>query len=143
MGPVRILVVDDFENWRRAIVSILGEDPGLEVIGEGASDGVAAVQRCWELKPDLVVLDVGLPNLNGLEAAKQIREVSPDSKILFLSANRSKEVAQEALRMGAAGYILKENAGRELLAAVRSAVGDGEFLRFTILPDLETEEPEE
>jgi DNA-binding NarL/FixJ family response regulator len=142
LGPFRILVVDDFENWRRAIVSILGADPGLEIIGE-ASDGVAAVQRCWELKPDLVVLDVGLPNLNGLEAAKQIREVSPDTKILFLSANRSKEVAREALRMGAAGYILKENAGRELLAAVRSAVRDGEFLRFTILPDLETEEPEE
>ena len=142
MGSVRIVVVDDFENWRRAIVSILEEDPGLEIVGL-ASDGVDGVQRCWELKPNLVVLDVGLPNLSGLEAAKQIREVSPDTKILFLSANRSREVIREALRMGAAGYILKENAGRELLAAVRSAVRDDEFLRFTILPDPETEMPEE
>jgi DNA-binding NarL/FixJ family response regulator len=142
LGSVRIVVVDDFESWRRAIVSILAADPELEVICE-ASDGVEAVQRCWELKPDLVVLDVGLPKLDGLEAARQIREVSPDTKILFLSANRCKEVMREALRMGAAGYILKEHAGRELLTVVGSAVRDDGFLRFTILSDPETEMPEE
>lgn len=142
MGPVRVVVVDDFEKWRRAIVSILKEDSGLEIISE-VSDGVEAVQKCRELKPDLVVLDVGLPKLSGLEAAKRIREASPDTKILFLSTNRCKEVVWEALRMGAAGYILKQNARRELLGAVRSAVKDEEFLRFTVLPDTETELPEE
>lgn len=136
MGSVRIVVADDFEGWRREVVSILQEDPGFEIIHR-ASDGVEAVQKCWELKPDLVVLDVGLPRLSGLEAARQIREVSPDTKILFLSANRSREVLQEALRMGAAGYILKTNAGRELLEAVRSAVRNEEFLRFAILSDAE------
>src|SRR2546427_2332274 len=84
LGPVRILVVDDFEAWRRSIVSIIADDPELQVIHE-ASDGVEAVQMCQELQPDLVVLDVGLPKLSGLEAARQIRIVSPDSKILFLS----------------------------------------------------------
>jgi DNA-binding NarL/FixJ family response regulator len=142
LGPVRIVVVDDFEPWRRSIVSILEEDSELKVIDE-AADGVAAVQRCWELKPDLVVLDVGLPKLNGFEAAKQIREVSPDTKILFMSANRSGDLIREALRMGAAGYILKSNAVSELLKAVRAAVRERDFLSFTILPEAETDLPEE
>lgn len=142
MGPVRIVVVDDFESWRRAIVSILEEDPGLEIIYE-ATDGVEAVQKCWELKPDLVVLDVSLPKLSGLEAGKQIREVSPDTKILFLSVDRCKEVVREALRMGAAGFIQKASAGRDLLVAVKSAIQDGEFLRFSVLPDPKTEIKEE
>jgi DNA-binding NarL/FixJ family response regulator len=131
LGPVRIVVVDDSESWRRSIISILAEDSELNVVGE-ASDGEAAVERCRELKPELVVLDVGLPTLNGLEAAKQIREVSPDTKILFMSANRSHELIGEALRMGAAGYVLKSNAGRELLKAVRSAVRGKDYLSFEV-----------
>jgi two-component system NarL family response regulator len=130
------VVADDFENWRRAIVSILAEEPDFEVIFQ-ASDGVEAVQKCWELKPDILVMDVGLPKLSGLEAARQIREISPDTKILFLSANTSREVLQEALRLGAAGYILKMNAGCELLQAVRAAVRNEEFLRFRIVPENE------
>src|SRR5260370_13049791 len=78
LGLVRILVVDDFEPWRRSIVSIIEEDAELQVIHE-ASDGLEAVQMCQDLRPDLVVLDVGLPKLNGLEAARRIRDVSPDS----------------------------------------------------------------
>lgn len=142
MGPVRILVVDDFEPWRRSIVSIIEEDPELQVIHE-ASDGLEAVQMCQELQPDLVVLDVGLPKLNGLEAARQVRIVSPDSKILFLSALASQDVMCEALRIGAAGYITKEDALRDLLPAVRSAVADQEFLSFRILPEAQTDLPEE
>ena len=142
MGPVRILVVDDFEPWRRSIVSIIEEDPELQVIHE-ASDGLEAVQMCQELQPDLVVLDVGLPKLNGLEVARQIREVSPDSKILFLSVIPSQDVMREALRIGAAGYITKADALRDLLPAVRAAVADQEFLSFTILPEPQTDLPEE
>ena len=142
MGPVRILVVDDFEAWRRSIVSIIADDPELQVIHE-ASDGLEAVQMCQELQPDLVVLDVGLPKLSGLEAARRIRIVSPDSKILFLSAIASQEVMCEALRIGAAGYITKADALRDLLPAVRAAVADREFLSFTILPEPQTDLPEE
>jgi DNA-binding NarL/FixJ family response regulator len=142
LGPVRILVVDDFEPWRRSIVSIIEEDPELQVVHE-ASDGLEAVQMCQELQPDLVVLDVGLPRLCGLEVARRIRVVSPDSKILFLSAIPDQDVMREALRIGATGYIAKADALRDLLAAVRAAVADQEFLRFTILPEAQTDLPEE
>jgi DNA-binding NarL/FixJ family response regulator len=142
LGPVRILVVDDFEPWRRSIVSIIADDPELQVIHE-ASDGVEAVQMCQELQPDLVVLDVGLPKLSGLEAARQIRVVSPDSKILFLSVIASQYVMREALRIGATGYITKEDALRDLLPAVRAAVADRDFLSFTILPEPQSDLPEE
>jgi DNA-binding NarL/FixJ family response regulator len=142
LGLVRILVVDDFEPWRRSIVSILEEDPELQVIHE-ASDGLEAVQMCQELQPDLVVLDVGLPKLSGLEVARQIRVLSPDSKILFLSVIPSQDVIREALRIGAVGYIAKADALRNLLPAVRAALADQEFLRFTILPEAQTDLPEE
>lgn len=142
MGPVRILVADDFEPWRRSIVSMIEEDPGLEVIHE-SSDGAEAVQACLELRPDLVVLDVALPKLNGLEAAREIREVSPDSKIVFVSAMPDRDLMREALRVGAAGYVTKMDAARDLLRAVRAALADREFLSFTILPDPETDITEE
>jgi DNA-binding NarL/FixJ family response regulator len=140
LGPVRIVVVDDFEPWRRSIVSILKEDPEIEVIYQ-AIDGLEAVEKCEELQPDLVVLDVGLPKLNGLEAARLIREVSPNSKILFLSTGRSRDVILEAVQIGAAGYLLKENAGLHLLHAVRAAILGEEFLQFTVLPENKAEPP--
>jgi DNA-binding NarL/FixJ family response regulator len=142
LAPVRILVVDDFEAWRRSIVSIISDDPELQVIHE-ASDGLEAVHMCQELQPDLVVLDVGLPKLSGFEVARRIREVSPDSKILFLSVIPSQYLMREALRIGAAGYITKADALRDLLPAVRAAVADQEFLGFTVLPEPQTDLPEE
>ena len=140
--PVRILVVDDFAEWRRAIASIITEDPGLEVIGE-ASDGLEAVEKCQQLQPDLVLLDVGLPEICGLEAARRIREVSPGTKILFLTAAPSREVMRAALEIGAVGYISKADASRDLMPAVRAAVVDEEYLRFTILPNAKTDLPED
>jgi DNA-binding NarL/FixJ family response regulator len=135
-------VADDFEPWRRAIVSLIEEDPGLEVIHE-SSDGVDAVQACLELQPDVVLLDVRLPKLDGLKAAHKIREASPDSKILFLSTMMGREVMREALRVGAAGYVIKMHAARDLLRAVRAALADREFLSFTVLPELGTDLSEE
>jgi DNA-binding NarL/FixJ family response regulator len=142
LEPVRIVVVDDFEPWRRCIVSIIEDDPALQVIHE-ASDGAEAVRMCQELQPDLVILDVGLPKLSGLEVARQIRVLSPDSKILFLSVISSQDVMREAVRIGAAGYITKSDALRDLLPAVRAAVADEEFVSFRILPDTWTDTPEE
>jgi DNA-binding NarL/FixJ family response regulator len=93
----------------------------LQVICE-ASDGSEAVQLAEELKPDLVVLDIGLPKLNGIEAARRIRQLSPNSKIIFLSQNNSLEVVQEALSTGALTYAEKAHAGSELLSAVNAVL---------------------
>src|SRR5258705_1890314 len=119
---------------------MIQEEPGLQVIHE-ASDGLEAVRMCQELQPDLVLLDVRLPKLCGLEAARQIRLASPDSKILFLSVIPSQDVVREALRSGAAGYICKMDALRDLLPAVRAAVAGQGVLRFTILPDFQADVP--
>jgi DNA-binding NarL/FixJ family response regulator len=114
---IRVLVVDDFENWRRQVHSLLQARPAWQVIAE-ASDGSEAVQKAEKLKPDLIVLDVGLPNLNGIEAARQIRQLSPSSKIIFLSQNGDLDIVQAALDMGALGYVRKTDARRELLPAM-------------------------
>jgi two-component system NarL family response regulator len=127
------LIVDDFEQWRRAIGSILSDDADLEVVGESA-DGLDAVQKSGELLPDLILLDIYLPKMNGLDAARQIRRVSPRTKILFLSSFRSFELMQEALKIGA-GYVVKADAARDLLPIVRAVVRNESFVRFTVLDD--------
>jgi len=126
-STVRILVVDDYEPFRRFVCSTLGKKPELQVIGE-ASDGLEAVQKAEELQPDLIVLDIGLPILNGIEAARRIRTLSPESKILFVSQESSADVVQEALSLGAAGYVLKVWAGSELLAAVEVVLQGKQFV---------------
>jgi|SRR5271156_1674985 len=127
MAAVRIFIVDDYEPWRRAVCSILEQCKDLEVICEG-SDGLEAVQKSAALQPDLVLLDIGLPNLNGLEAARQIRKVSPGSKILFLTMYDSPELLQEALRSGAMGCVLKSDASRKLLPAVWAVMRNQRFV---------------
>jgi len=129
LGPVRILIVDDLEPWRCSIRSLLAEDADLEVVCEG-SDGLEAVQRCKELQPDLVLLDIQMPKMNGFDAARQIREVSPDTKMLFLSSCHSVDLTREALKIGA-GFILKADAARDLLPMVRAVVRNEPFVRFS------------
>lgn len=124
---VRILVVDDFDPWRQQIRSILGVRSELCVVAQ-AKDGWEAVQKAKELKPDLILLDIGLPNLNGVEAAKRIRQVAPDAAIIFLTQTRDKDVVRAALGTGARGYVLKVDAGRELLTAVAEVLGGGDFV---------------
>ena len=92
---VRVLVVDDFEPWRQQVCSMLQTRPELPVVAE-AGDGLEAVQKAQELKPDLILLDIGLPNLNGLEAANRIRQVAPDASIIFLTQNNDKDVVRAA-----------------------------------------------
>ena len=123
MSSVRILVVDDYEPFRRFICSTMEQRLGLRVVGE-ASDGSDAVRKSEELQPDLIVLDVGLPRLNGIEAARRIRKLSPKSKILIVSQECSTDVAQEAFSAGVLGYVVKAHAGGELLMAVE-AVREG------------------
>jgi DNA-binding NarL/FixJ family response regulator len=99
-----ILLVDDFEPWRRVVCSMVKKEPGLSIICE-VSDGLEAVQKAVELKPDLVMLDIGLPTINGIEAARRIRQISPNSKIGLLSQDNSLDVVQVALSTGAQGYV--------------------------------------
>jgi DNA-binding NarL/FixJ family response regulator len=124
---IRVLVVEDFEPFRRFVVSILQKQPELQIVCE-VSDGLESVQKAEELQPDLVLLDIGLPHLNGIDAARRIGAVSPKSKILFLSENRSWEIAEEALRTGAGGYVVKSNAAGELLPAVESVLKGKQFI---------------
>jgi DNA-binding NarL/FixJ family response regulator len=119
VSSVRVLVVDDYEPFRRFICSTLGKKPELRVICQ-VSDGLEAVQKAEELQPDLIVIDIGLPTLNGMEAARRIRKLSPKSKILFVSQESSADVVEEALSLGALGYVVKTHAGSELLAAVEA-----------------------
>jgi DNA-binding NarL/FixJ family response regulator len=124
---VRILVVDDFDSWRHHSCSILGARPELRVIAE-AVDGPEGVQKAQELKPDLILLDIGLPTLNGIEAARQIRKFAPKSKIIFVSQESSADVVQEALSLGTCGYVVKSQAQSDLLAAVDAVLEGRQFL---------------
>jgi len=117
--PLRVLAVDDFEPWRRFVSAALQRQLHLQTFLE-VSDGLEAVYKAESLRPDLILLDIGLPTLNGIKAASRIRDVSPDSRILFLSEESSPEVAEAALEAGGAGYVVKSDAGRELLTAVKA-----------------------
>ena len=117
MTSIRVLVVDDFEPLRKAIRLILAARPELEVIGE-ASDGPEAVQKAVELKPHLILLDLGLPTMNGIEVARRFRELVPESRIILFTQDSSVDFVEEARRLGASGYVVKAKAGSQLLAAV-------------------------
>ena len=123
----RILLVDDFAPWRSFVASLLQKNPEWQIICE-VSDGLEAIQRAREFQPDLIVLDIGLPKLNGIEAARRIRQLSPNSKILFLSQNNDLAVVQAALGTGALGYVYKMNAQKELLSAVDAVLLGKQFV---------------
>lgn len=123
-GHIRILLVDDHEPFRRYISSMLQERAHLQVVGE-SDDGLQAVRKAEALQPDLILLDVGLPGINGIEAARQILKVARRARIIFLTQESSPEVVQEAFDLGAWAYIIKAQAGSELLPAVQ-AVSRGE-----------------
>ena len=124
---VRVLIVDDHETWRRWVHLELEKQPQLQVVGE-ASDGLEAVRKAHELKPDLILLDIGLPNLNGLEAASQIAQSTPDTRIVFLTLQTDPHIAKHALSNGAKGYVLKESAKADLPAAIAAILQGQRFV---------------
>jgi DNA-binding NarL/FixJ family response regulator len=129
MSPMRILVVEDFAPFLQVVRSTLAERSDVQVIGEVA-DGLVGVQKAILLEPDLVLLDIGLPMLNGIEAARQIRKLAPASKIIFLSQESSCEVVQEAFNVGAWGYVVKTRTATDLLAAVDAVLEGRQFISF-------------
>jgi two-component system response regulator NreC len=124
-STVRILLVEDFEPFRILIRTILERKPGLHIIAE-VSDGLDAVQKAVELKPHLILLDIGLPLLSGFDAARLIRKLAPDSRILFVSQEFS-HVVQEARSLGASGYVVKTRLASDLLPAVEAVLAGRAF----------------
>jgi DNA-binding NarL/FixJ family response regulator len=132
MSVIRILVVDDHEVVRRAICSLLSNDPTLDVVSQTA-DGEQAIVKAGELRPDLILLDISLPGISGIEAARRIPDVSPNSQIIFLSQHDSLQMVQNALNVGGHGYVAKTDAGTELLKAIRTVSEGKRFVSQRIL----------
>jgi|ERR1700677_604286 DNA-binding NarL/FixJ family response regulator len=123
---LRILIADDHEVARKGIRSILEGHPGWEVCAE-AKDGREAVEYASQFKPDLLLIDIGMPNLNGLDAARQILAAMPEALILILTIHDSEHIVREVLAAGARGFLLKSDAGRDLVAAVEALQGRRTF----------------
>lgn len=130
-SPIRVLIVEDYVAFRRFLVSTMQRRTEIQVICE-AADGLEAVQKARELQPELVLLDISLPRLNGIEAGRQIRKLSPNSKILFVSENRDLEIIEEGLRIGALGYVVKSDAARDLLPAVEAVLQGKPFVSASV-----------
>jgi DNA-binding NarL/FixJ family response regulator len=141
-ATVRILMVDDFEPWRRFLRSTLHKYRRYRIISE-VSDGLEAVRKAQELLPDLILLDVGLPTVSGIEVARQIRKFSPKSQILFVSENRSWDIATEVLRVGAGGYVVKLDAGSELLPAMAAVLQGKQFFSASVVRREPADSPNE
>jgi DNA-binding NarL/FixJ family response regulator len=131
MNSVRILIADDHELFRRGLAAELTQVPGWVVAGE-AGNGRDAVELAAALKPDLVVLDLTMPELNGLEAARKIISVNPAARVLILTAHESEQLVREVLSAGAQGYVLKSDAGRILIAALQALLDGRSFFTSNV-----------
>ena len=127
MIKFRVLIVDDYEPFRRVVRLILEVTDDLQIVGE-ASDGLEAVQKAQELRPDLILLDIDLPRLNGIQAARRLRDLVPRPKILFLSVESSSDVVREAFNVGGVGYVQKLHVQSELLPAIEAVCQGNQFI---------------
>jgi len=131
LSSIRTLIADDYAEWRRQVRLLLQARPEWQVIAE-ASDGSEAIQKAEALKPDLILLDISLPEFSGIEAARRIRQLSPSSKIVFLSQNNDRDVVRAALSTGALGYVHKADAGSELVPAVDAVLRDKQYVSSSL-----------
>lgn len=122
MAPLRILLVDDFASWRSYVASVLQQRECFEVVGE-AADGQEAIEKATELQPDLILMDIAMPKLNGIEAARRIRDRAANSKIVFISLEISDELAEAAVAVGAQAYIAKREIRAKLLPTIDRLFG--------------------
>jgi DNA-binding NarL/FixJ family response regulator len=131
MSLVRVLVVDDVDSWRTFVSSMLETEPSFEIVCE-VSDGLEAVQAAEKLQPNVVLLDIGLPGLNGLQAGGWIRKVAPSAKIIFVSLEHDPDIVGSAVRLGAWGYVLKSDAAGDLVTAIHTVVRGEKFLSSSL-----------
>ena len=131
MGKVRILVADDHETIRRGVRAMIESQPGWEICAE-AKTGRECVDKALALKPEVVILDLAMPELNGLEAARQILKHNPQAEILILTVHESGGLVKEVLSAGAHGYVLKSDAGDDLIAAIRALSDHKVFFTSTV-----------
>lgn len=131
MASIRIMVADDHEAARRGLRSLLAGDPEIEVVWEAVS-GEEAIQKAQELQPDIILLDISLPGQSGIRAATSISIVSPQSRIIFVSQHDSVQIARDALSVGAYAYVVKSDAGRDLLTAIDAAREGRNFVSRTL-----------
>lgn len=124
---ITVLLADDFVEFRAAVFSLLTKRPELQIVAE-ASDGIEAVEKSRQLQPDVILLDIGLPKLNGIEAARQIREVAPQSKIIFVTQETSADIMKEAIGLGGMGYVVKAKVESELLKAIDLVLEGKQFI---------------
>ena len=127
MTPVRILVVDDAVDWRKFVALVLRAEPSLEIISE-VSDGLTGVRIAEQFRPTVVLFDIGLPRLNGIEAARHMLARAPEIKVVFVSEQSDVDVVAAALGFGALGYVLKSDAGRELIPAIHTVLRGETFV---------------
>ena len=139
---IRILVADDFEPWRRLVSWLIAPRKSEWSIVCEVSDGVEAVEKAGDLRPELILLDIDLPKLNGIEAARQIGQIASYSKILFLSGFDSLEVVEEALNTGANGYVLKLDAVSELIEAVEAVFQGERFISRRLKEEIRRAHPQ-
>jgi DNA-binding NarL/FixJ family response regulator len=131
MSIVRVLIVDDFDPWRAFVIQHLNDHSHVRVLG-CASDGLDGVQKAEELQPDLILLDISLPKLNGLDLARKVRKLVPRARILFLSSNADPDVVRAAFCAGGAGYVLKADAGGALLAGMEAVLLGKQFVSSSL-----------
>lgn len=138
MSPYRIMLADDHVMFRQGIKNILEKDKGLEVIGE-AGDGLKLLELLNKATPDMIILDISMPNLRGIEATHEIKMILPEVKVLILSMHKDKEFVYSAISAGAEGYLLKEDADTELFAAIEKIRQEGRYISPLLLGDLTDE----
>jgi DNA-binding NarL/FixJ family response regulator len=130
-GPLRILLADDHVTVRHGLKLLIDSQPDMKVISE-ASDGTSAVRRAQELRPDVVVMDISMPGMNGLVATRTLKQLQPAAAIVTLTRHGDDAYLQELLRAGVSGYVLKQSAPAELLQAIRAAAAGGQYLDSTL-----------
>ncbi len=127
MPKAKVLLVDDHKVVRQGLKALFANEPDLEIVGE-ADDGREALALVPELQPDVILMDISMPGLNGIEATRQIIQAYPDVKVIVLSMHANEEYVFQVLRAGASGYVLKQSDSLEVLTAIRAALSGGSFL---------------